>query len=125
MKKFYSIAISISLVGILALYLIASTQKPQFKPISQITSEDIGKLVTTEGKIVYKKVHPNGHIFLTLKSNGKTIQLPLFKSFLQRTIFKHVYFKLGQRIKVTGVIDEYNGLLQIIPRKEADVKIYD
>ena len=125
MKKLYWVGISVSLVGILALYFIASIQKPQFKPIPQITSEDVGKLLTTEGRIVYKKVHPNGHIFLTLKKDGKLIQVPLFKSFLEHTIFKHVYFKLGQKLRVTGVVEEYHGNLQIIPRKESDVKIYD
>jgi DNA/RNA endonuclease YhcR with UshA esterase domain len=125
MKKFYLVAILISLIGILTLCLIATTQKPQFKPISQISSEDIGRLITTEGKIIYKKIHPSGHIFLTLKEGDKTIQVPLFKSFLQNSIFKHVYFKFGQKIRVTGVVDEYNGILQIIPREESDVKIYD
>jgi DNA/RNA endonuclease YhcR with UshA esterase domain len=33
--------------------------------------------------------------------------------------------KKGQKIVVSGVVDEYKGKLQIIPRKASDIKVVE
>ena len=115
-----------SFIGLVLIYFAARNLQPKEMSISEITPELIGRTVTTHGIIVYKKVHPEGHVFLTISDNKTKIQVPLFagymKSLEERNLTKRD-FKVGEELIVSGLVDEYRGSLQIIPRKLNDVRI--
>ena len=81
----------------------------------------------TSGYVAFKSVHPEGHIFLTLTDdNQNKISVPLFAGFvseLRKDHFNTNRLQKGTRLQVSGLVDEYKGQLQIIPRKTSDIKI--
>ena len=119
MKKIILVSSLIAIVGILLLFYLARTYEPKLISISEIDATYIGKTVSTSGKIVainYNK----GHIFLTIYDNNSTIRVPIFSN-----VAKHldITLKKGKQIVVSGVVDEYKGKLQIIPRKASDIRV--
>lgn len=102
--------------------------QPSEISISEITQDLIGRTITTSGYIVYKSSHPAGHVFLTLSddSNGTKIQIPLFSGFmssLNEVGITEQDLKKGTKLLVSGLVDEYQGQLQIQPRKVGDIQI--
>ncbi|MEM5883088.1 MAG: OB-fold nucleic acid binding domain-containing protein [Candidatus Aenigmatarchaeota archaeon] len=79
----------------------------------------------TEGKIVYANFHPSGHLFLTITDGKKKLQVPLFSSFMEKLKerISEEELKEGRTISITGIVSEYKGELQIIPRKVEDIKV--
>jgi len=115
-----------SILGLFLIYLAAKNIQPQKVKLGEITSELIGKTVTINGKIVYKKYHPAGHLFLSLSDDKQTIQVPLFSSLMEelaRKGFSVKNFTKGKSITITGLVSEYKGQLQVIPRKVNDISL--
>ena len=109
-----------SLVGLLLIYLAALALKPIELTINEITPELIGRSVTVRGEIIYKRSHPSGHLFLLIADKGKKVQVPIFSSLMN--YFEGDDFRKGKWLRVSGVVDEYKGQLQIIPRKPEDIE---
>ncbi|MDI6798857.1 MAG: OB-fold nucleic acid binding domain-containing protein [Candidatus Aenigmarchaeota archaeon] len=110
------------MLGLILIYLAASNIQPREVRLSEITSELIGRTVTTSGKIIYKSFHPAGHIFLTVSDGKGKLQVPLFAGFVNK-LDDADDFKKGIKIEVTGLVEEYRGSLQVVPRKVGDIKI--
>jgi len=118
------ICIVSSLLGLLLIYIAARNIQPVLTPISEITTDYVGRAVTTSGYIAYKSSHPNGHIFLTIKDDEYSIQVPLFSNYVKTMEIDKNFLKTGAYVEVTGLVDEYKGNLQIVPRDPDDIKIY-
>ena len=127
------ICIVCSVVGLALIYIAARSIKPSSTPISGITFDMVGRSVKTTGYISYKSSHPNGHIFLTIADgDGSRIQVPLFAGFVssfERNNMQHATadeLRRGAVVEVEGLVGEYRGQLQVVPRKPDDLKIlYD
>lgn len=120
------VCVIFSLTGLFLIYIAAINIEPKQLKISEINFEFVGRAVSTKGYINYKNSHPNGHIFLTLSDDGSNIQVPLFAGFvsaLTENGFDINDLRKGSKIAVEGLVSEYRGELQIIPRKPSDVKI--
>lgn len=118
----------ISLTGLAFIYFSASMVSPSEIKISNIDSSLIGKLVSTTGKISYVRTHPAGHIFLTLTDDDSRIEVPIFSNLANQLDSRGINkydFKKGKMIRITGMVSEYKGRLQIVPRKPADIQILD
>jgi len=113
-----------SFLGLGLIYVAAINTRPVEMDIADISNDLVGKSVTTTGYIIYKRTHPEGHVFLTISNEETTIQVPLFSGFMKSLDgLTDDDFKIGKQITVTGMVDEYKGDLQIIPRKPDDIKI--
>jgi DNA/RNA endonuclease YhcR with UshA esterase domain len=115
-----------SIVGLILIYVATINLEPKRMKISDITHEMIGRTVSTTGKIIYRKIHPAGHLFLTISDDNVKIQVPLFVGFmnsLSESGLTEENLKVGTNISVSGLVDEYRDQLQIIPRKIDDIKI--
>jgi len=115
-----------SVAGLILIYLAATKIEPVLVKIEDINSELVGRSVTIKGYITYRTNHPAGHIFLTVSYNGTKIQVPLFAGFvdkLSETDFPIDSLKKGTKIMVTGLVGEYKGQLQVVPRKTSDIKV--
>jgi DNA/RNA endonuclease YhcR with UshA esterase domain len=125
-KKLLLICLFSSVMGLVLIYLAAVNIQPSTIKISEIDSRFIGKTVRTTGYIIYKNNHPAGHVFLTIADGQAKIQVPLFAGFVNSLNENDVSvddFRKGTKIMVTGLVDEYKGQLQILPRKPNDIKI--
>jgi len=115
-----------SIVGLALIYLAALSLQPIKVDLDEISFDLVGRSVTSEGKIVYKKVHSAGHLFLTLEAQGSKIQVPIFAGLMNRLREKGMTeknFSVGNRLVITGLVSEYKGQLQIIPRKVEDIRL--
>ncbi|MEM5766300.1 MAG: OB-fold nucleic acid binding domain-containing protein [Candidatus Aenigmatarchaeota archaeon] len=119
--------ILISSAGLVLVYFSALKVSPCDIKISKIDSGSIGKLVSTSGKISYVRIHPNGHIFLTLTDGDSRIEVPIFSSLASKLNDGMTKYDLrkGKVVKITGIVGEYKGQLQIVPQKPTDIRILD
>jgi DNA/RNA endonuclease YhcR with UshA esterase domain len=115
-----------SLLGIFLIYISAINTKPTELKLSEINFELIGRIVSTEGKIVDKKLHSAGHLFLTIADDNSRIQVPIFAGLMSKLNDAGLSvkdFAIGKKLLVTGLVSEYKEQLQIVPRKVEDIKI--
>ena len=67
-------------------------------------------------------------MFLVISDDESDIQVPIFSSMmndLKKENITESDFKIDEIISVTGLVDEYRGQLQILPRKTSDIKFGD
>ena len=115
-----------SVIGLVLIYIATINLKPVEIEISQITSDLIGRTVSTKGIITQKKVHSDGHVFLVISDDVSNIQVPIFSSLmndLKKENITESDFKINENILVTGLVGEYRGQLQIQTRKTSDIKL--
>ncbi|MCS7106017.1 MAG: OB-fold nucleic acid binding domain-containing protein [Candidatus Aenigmarchaeota archaeon] len=107
------------------IYFSALKIQPQEVRLSEINFEFLGKTVKTRGKIVYSNSHPSGHLFLTISDGKRKLQVPLFSSFMEKLSERidKSELKEGRIITVVGIVSEYKGELQVIPRKIEDINV--
>jgi len=115
-----------SIFGLVLIYVAATKIQPLEMELGEIDSQLIGRTVRVSGYIAYKNLNPAGHVFLTVSSGKAKIQVPLFAglmSKLNENGLSEEKLEKGARISITGMVDEYRGSLQIVPRKVEDIKI--
>lgn len=115
-----------SLIGMVLIYIAAINLEPEQIKLKDINSELVGRSVSTKGEIVYRKGHDAGHLFLTISDGDINIAVPLFAGYLndlKEVGLTEDDFQKGTEISVCGLVDEYQGQLQVIPRRQDDVKI--
>jgi DNA/RNA endonuclease YhcR with UshA esterase domain len=117
-----------SAVGLVLIYVAAINLEPKQIELKEINPELVGRSVSTTGKIVYRKTHDAGHLFLTISDDDTKIAVPLFAGYLNTLkevgLTENDFYE-GTEILVSGLVDEYQGQLQIIPRRVNDVKIIE
>ncbi len=115
-----------SVVGLVLIYIAALNIEPQKIAISDITGDMEGRRIITTGYIIEKRKHEDGHLFLTISDNKTRMQVPLFSDFmssLNQIGITADDFHLNDKISVRGILENYKGKLQIIPKNLNDVKI--
>ncbi|MEM5875480.1 MAG: exodeoxyribonuclease VII large subunit [Candidatus Aenigmatarchaeota archaeon] len=112
------ICLVLSLIGSISLFYLVKNKEIEKIPIEEIDNSYLGKTITTTGKVA-SITYSKGHIFLTLYDK-KSINVAIFSNVAK---FLEKYPKKGDNLIITGVVSEYNGKLQIIPRKPQDVVI--
>jgi DNA/RNA endonuclease YhcR with UshA esterase domain len=122
------VCVLVSLAGLVFIYFSTTVISPSELKISKIDSSLNGKLISTTGKITYVRTHTAGHVFLTLSDGNSKIEVPLFSSLMKQLngngITKYD-FRKGKTIRVTGIVGEYKGQLQVVPRKATDIQFPD
>jgi DNA/RNA endonuclease YhcR with UshA esterase domain len=128
MKKNILVLISLvtSLVGLVLIYIATINLEAKQVELKDINAELIGRSVATTGEIVYRRTHDAGHLFLTISDDDIKIAVPLFVGYLndlKEVGLTEDDFQVGTKISISGLVDEYQGQLQVIPRRKDDVKI--
>lgn len=111
--------LSTSIVGLVMIYFFAAGTEAESVNLADVNQELIGRTIAVEGFIKQKSVHDDGHIFLTISDGSKSIQSPIFSN-LAKDVDADV-LKVGAKLKVTGVVDDYRNQMQVIPRKPGDI----
>ena len=115
-----------SLIGLALIYVATINIEPQEIAISDITADMEGRKLSVTGHLVEKKRHEAGHLFLTISDDNAKIQVPLFSDFMKSLSgagINEADFHLKDKISVRGIVENYKGKLQIIPKSLNDVKI--
>jgi len=116
-----------SIAGLLLIYVAAVNIEPIQVPLSEVSFEMTGRSIATTGYVSYVSKHPSGHIFLTLSDGNAAVQVPLFSGFVNSMKADGINpnFRKGDVLEVEGLVGEYQGQLQIVPRKTGDVRILE
>lgn len=120
------ISLLTSVIGLVIIYIAAINLEPQQIELKDITPELVGRSVLTKGEIVYRRTHDAGHLFLTISDDDTKIAVPLFAGYLndlKEVGLTEDDFQIGTKIEVNGLVSEYQGALQVIPRRPTDIKI--
>lgn len=115
-----------SIAGLILIYFASVNIEPQKTEISDITADLEGRRIVTTGYLVEKREHEDGHLFLTISDNKTKIQVPLFSDYmksLNQIGITEKDFQLNDKISVKGIVENYKGRLQIMPKSLDDVKI--
>jgi len=115
-----------SFLGLILIYIAAINLQPVKIEISKISPEIIGRMVLISGKITQKTPNPAGHLFLVISDNKSNIQVPIFVSLmndLKKNNITENDFKINKIITINGLVGEYRGQLQVLPRKASDINL--
>ncbi len=122
-KKNLQLVLSLcsSIFGISLIFFASLFSVPQKISTSELTSGMVGNTVTVYGEISKRTQSNAGHIFLTL---DKKVQVPIFSQLAEK-LDENVLasLKVGQKISVSGTVDEYQSNLQVVPRSLSDIVI--
>lgn len=121
-KELRNLSVLISIFGVVLLYFVANNLEPEVVRISDIEYKDVGKTVKITGKIT-SRYDSKGHIFLKVSDGTSEILVPVFENLVKRlSIEEKEGFVKGKGIEVVGEVQEYNGELEIIPRRTEDIR---
>ena len=111
------------MLGLFLIYYISSITEPTNVQIDSIKPDLVGHFISTDGAIVSRTKTKAGHLFLTLQNGDGNISIVMFSTFLNKEKVNPDKLLKGVKLSVQGVLEEYKGELQIIPKKGSDVKI--
>jgi len=99
-----------------------STNIPEYK-ISEITSDEINRIIKTSGKITKFRKSSEG-VTLTISDSEFFIYVMLWNDIYNAFLSKSE-IKEGAVVSVTGRVEIYKGKLQIVPKKVEDFVILE
>ena len=105
-KTLLRVAISCSIVGILVLFYFSDTVTIGNKEISNIQS-DVGRNIKVNGIVVSVKDLGTFSVVKIEQQKTETMDVVLFKA-------KNISLNAGEKIEVSGQLEEYNGKLELI-----------
>jgi len=100
---------------------VLSKKSIPFYKISDINKDKVGEIVATEGKIIRYRRFSKG-ISFTIADNNDKIDLVIWNSLYNKLKTKN-NLKKGVYLRIIGKVGEYRGNLQIVPKKESDIRI--
>ncbi len=120
-KSILKLSLISSIAGILLLYVSAAHMKPSLTPISKVDEDFVGLSTKVSGKVIDIRGASEGHLFLKIKDeSGGVITVPIFSK-INSKLEKQV--ELLDNIEVQGKVENYEGQLEIIPKKPESVQI--
>ncbi len=114
-------SLGVSSFGLVLLFLVSTQSQPTLVRISEIDYDDVGSELSVEGRIASKRVHADGHIFLKVEDATGRISVVLFSEIVESLTEELGCLEEGEEISITGRIEEYRGLLEIVPKKGLEV----
>ena len=112
-----------SAIGIFLIYYTSILTPPKQVEVESINQKQTGNYISTEGTIISRTMTKTGHLFLTIQGGTGKLDVIMFSSFLKNQNVDPNKFLKGLRLGVRGVVEQYKGQLQIIPKTSSDVKI--
>ena len=118
------ICVFLSLVGIALLVVAARETKPVKVEISDLSEDDVGKLVEVGG-MVASVSESGGNFFIRICSTG-CVKAAVFRKLAEEMRQYSVDLSLlrkGQAITVTGTVEEYAGALEVIAFDRGSIEL--
>jgi len=117
--KILYIALCISIVGLLILTYVSEILEPPISRIGDINTNSLGKNLHVRGNVSRIHEFKGGSIILTIRDNTGEVDV-----YLDYYIAKSMPEILkAKEVDVIGELDEYEGRLEIIPKKSNWIRI--
>ena len=107
-------ALAVSTVGLLLIAFISPSLKPPVSTIGELTQTSLEKAVLFEGNVTKSYEFKGGSRVLTVSDGSSSIDV--FLPYATASEFKGVKLD-GQEVEVSGVIQVYNGRLEVVVEK--------
>ena len=111
-KLILKISLAIAMIGIIGLYVFTSTSQ-NFMEISQIP-DYMGQRVSVEGTVDKYYTSKDGHVFFDLHDMSGIVKVVAFRN---SNIEAAYNLQEGEKIILTGKVQEYKNDLEIIASK--------
>jgi DNA/RNA endonuclease YhcR with UshA esterase domain len=113
-------ALAVSAFGLLLIAYISPTLHPPVARISELSQSSLEKAVSFEGKVVKSHEFKGGSRVLTVSDGQASVDV--FLPYSVALEFKGVKLD-GQDVEVSGVVQLYNGRLEVMVEREEGVKV--
>ncbi len=100
------------------------TPAPERRTIGAITTGDVGSTFTIHGAWIAEVDYFSAGVQYVLDDGSGRIILLVWQNVMEEVEGRHDLFP-GSRVQVAGEIAEYQGKLEIVPRRGADVEVLD
>lgn len=124
-RKLLALAITVSIIGVLALYFYASAITPKEMKIADVGDDDIGSLVTVNGTIRKAKLMDDGsasYEIIDLKTNASIVAYFNADAYGSWTS-SEAWPVPGTMIQVTGTVEKYQEVYEIVVDSASDLLI--
>lgn len=101
----------VAIVGLACIYFAVKNIEPTELEIGAIEDSIIGKLVKITGRIENIRKSRSGNSYWTV-DDGNSITVPILDG-----KFKKLNPKRGDTVTVLGIVSEYNGELEVMPKE--------
>ena len=112
MENIIKISIALTIVGIIGLYIFTSTSQTYVEIYD--LKDFIGQRVTVKGTVGGYYTSKDGHVFFDLQDQSGACKAVVFRS---SNIEAAYNLKDGEKIIITGKVQEYKDSLEIIASK--------
>ncbi len=117
-RRLLRISLLCTSIGLLAVYALSLQVEPQGISINML-DRHVGDMVRISGTVTYLRTHEEGHLFLTVRDESGQCEVPVFSEVASK--LPRIF--IGEKIEVTGSVEEYRGSLQVVPPLSRDVKL--
>lgn len=101
----------LSIIGLISIYFAVNNITPIELKIESIEESMNGRMVKINGRIDDIRESKSGNFYWTV-SDGSNITVPILDD-----KFKKIDVKSGDDVEVTGLVSEYNGELEVMPKE--------
>jgi DNA/RNA endonuclease YhcR with UshA esterase domain len=114
------IALATAIVGLVVLTYASEALEPPYSPISQVNAGFIGKSVHLSGRVGSVHQFKGGSLVLTMPEGNHSVDV-----FIAKTVADQLSFTPaeGQSIDVIGVVEVYNGRLEVVASKPSTLQL--
>lgn len=124
-EKMLRICLIGSMLGLLALYFIATNLAAVDVKVGEVSGNLMGSVVKVEGEVSDFYEHSNGHLFFDLMDESGSIRVVVWNDIAEELRlggFNVSSIKDGARLEITGTVEMYRGEVELIPLR-SQVKI--
>jgi DNA/RNA endonuclease YhcR with UshA esterase domain len=112
------IVLILSIVGVGAIYLATTTIEPLNVGVESIDDSMVGRMVLVGGEVVGVRKTKSGSVFWSIGTSERNLTVPLLEA-----KFKSIDVEVGESVVIKGLVSEYQGELEIMPKEIAKAKV--
>jgi len=112
------LVLACAVLGLVMIYAGSRLSELERVEIQNLTSGMVGSQVLLSGRVMDLYEHPDGHLFLRVGEENRTVSVPLFSS-----LRKGVRVEMLDWVEVRGRVKEWKGELEVVPGKPEDVRV--
>jgi DNA/RNA endonuclease YhcR with UshA esterase domain len=107
-----------AVLGLVMIYAGVRLSEPERVETQNLTSGMVGSQVLLSGRVMDLYEHPDGHLFLQVGEENRTVSVPLFSS-----LRRGMRVEMLDWVEVRGRVKEWKGELEVVPGRPEDVRV--
>jgi DNA/RNA endonuclease YhcR with UshA esterase domain len=107
-----------AVLGLVMIYAGVRLSEPERVETQNLTSGMVGSQVLLSGRVMDLYEHPDGHLFLLVGEENRTVSVPLFSS-----LRRGMRVEMLDWVEVRGRVKEWKGELEVVPGRPEDVRV--